>query len=312
MRFSISFLFALSVVFSTFSSPTFATEKGANKVFTIGMISTKPKKRIKSATPLADYIVERLPEYSESNVLVSSSVDEIAGLLESGEVSMVTVTPYAALLIEEKSNAKVSALRWKQGVESYHSVIFARKDSNINDVKDLVGRTIIFEKDSSTSAFFAPSVYLLKQGFELQKLHSIKDKPDPDKIGYLFINEHLQQSNEVNMSIWVFHKRLDAAAFSDLDWGEPKTTPVKAKEKLHIIAETPSIPRGTVLFSPTLSAQSQQVLLNILQQAEQNEEGLAAMQRFQKTSRFTPIPAHLETFLEQAREQLIANPTLFK
>jgi phosphonate transport system substrate-binding protein len=230
MRTSISLLFTLTLYFICFFSQAFADEQGVKKIFTLGVISTKPQKRIKETMPLVDYIVNTLPEYNERKVLVSESVEDMSRLLNSGEVTMLVATPYAALLIERKTNAKIEALRWKQGVESYHSVIFSRNDSNINEVKDLLGRTITFEKDSSTSAFFAPAVYLLKQGFELQKMHSIKDKPAADKVGYLFINDHLRQSNEVNMAIWIFHKRLDVASFSNLDWQEPNPPPLKRKK----------------------------------------------------------------------------------
>jgi phosphonate transport system substrate-binding protein len=74
---------------------------------------------------------------------------------------------------------------------------FYANDNNINNIKDLLGKTILFKKDSSTSAFFAPSIHLLEQGFELQKMRSIRDRPDANKIGYSFINDHLRQSNEV-------------------------------------------------------------------------------------------------------------------
>lgn len=312
MRVSIPFLCSLMLCLTNFSAPISAIEKGANTTFTIGIVSTKPKKRIRLSTPLAEYIADRLPEYDYGTVLVSENVNEMAGLLESGEVSMVAITPYAALLIERQGTAKISALRWKQGVESYHSVIFTRKDSNINTPKDLLGHTIAFEKDSSTSAFFAPSVHLLAEGFKLQKMRSFKDKPDPDKIGYLFINDYLRQSNEVNMSIWVFHKRLDAAAFSHLDWADSETTPNNAKKNMHVIAETGIYPRSVILISPTLSAKKQQALLRVLFEAETHEEGVKVMRSFQKTSRFSPIPDNLNEVLDKARLQLNANPDIYK
>lgn len=312
MRLTVSSIFSIFILINLFSLPALAIEKSANKLLTIGLISTKPKKRIKATTPLVDYIVAQLPEYDRGKVIVTDSIDEMASMLESGEVTMLSSTPYGALLIEARSNAHIAGLRWKQGVESYHSVIFSRNDNKINDITDLLGHTISFEKDSSTSGFFVPALYLLNNGFKLQKMRSVKDQPDADKIGYLFINEHLRQSNEINMSIWVFHKRLAAAAFSNLDWDDPDTTPIKAKEKLHVIAETAPFPRGIVLTSPTLSEQSKQTLLQTLFNAENNEQGLSVMQAFQKTSRFGPIPEHLLLQLDKAREQIIAHPSLFK
>ena len=214
MRSFISLFLSLNLIFSLLMPPVQASEAGGNKLFTIGVISTKPRKRIKQTTPLLRYIVSKLPEYSRGEVFVTDSINEMADMLESGSISMIAVTPYAALLIERQSEAKLAAIRWKQGVGHYHSVIFSRKGSGIKKVADLVGRKIAFEKASSTSGFFMPSTYLLSKGFKLQKMKSMADIPDIDKIGYFFINDFLRQSNEINMSIGVFLKRFDSASFS--------------------------------------------------------------------------------------------------
>ena len=307
----ISLLFLL-FPFIIFSHQSNALKNGANKTFTIGIISSKPKKRIKETTPLMEYIVKHSTEYDQGKILVIDNVKEMANLLKDGTVTMLSTTSYAALLIENQTNAKIMALRWKEGVESYHSVIFTRKNSQLNEIKELVGRTITFEKSSSTSGFFMPSIYLLNKGFKLQKMNSIKQKPDPDKIGYIFIDDHLHQSNEINMSIWVFHRRLDASAFSNLDWDDNQTTPENAKKQLRIIAETPLFPRGVILISPTLNTTSQNALLNILFTADKTKEGIKAMEKFKRTSQFSPITSSMLKLLEEARQQLLANLGIYK
>lgn len=307
----IHILLIIGLIFAGLCNPSFAVELEAKKTFTIGLISNKPKKRIKDTTPLLEYIVEQLPEYDKGKIFVTDSVNEMTRMVENGGVSMIATTLYAALLIEQKSNAKITALQWKQGVDSYHSVIFARKDSDINTVDDLLGRTIAFEKYSSTSAFFMPSLYLLEKGFQLQKMRSMKEKPDLDKIGYFFMNDYLRKSSEINMSIWVFHRRLDTAAFSNLDWQDSDSMPAKAKKELKIIAKTPSFSRGFILTSPKLSRDTERSLLNILFTAEQSEKGAAAMTLFKETKRFTHITKPILKLLDQGRNQLIENPEYY-
>lgn len=311
MRTFFSFLVALSLCFSASIAVASATKSGANKIFTIGVLSSKPQKSIKNTTPLLNYLVAHLPGYTAGEVLVTNSLNEMADMLESGVVSAVAVTPYAALLIERQSHAKIAAIRWKQGVGSYHSVFFSQKKSSIKELKDLVGHTITFEKASSTSGFFMPAAFLLSNGFELQRMHSISERPDSDKIGYIFIDDFLRQSNAVNMSIGVFLGRFDAAAFSNLDWADPEVTPLKAKNNLQIIAETPPYPRSLVLISPTLDGATEQALLDTLLNADKNEEGIAAMFKFKKTSRFSPISETELKSIQQVRLQLSHHFWLF-
>lgn len=305
-------LLIVGFIFVGLSRPSVAIELEANKTFTIGVISSKPKKRIKDTTPLLEYIVNQLPEYNKGKVFVTESISEMSKMIESGEVSMVATTLYAALLIEQKSKANISALQWKQGVESYHSVIFSRKDSGISDINDLVGRTLVFEKYSSTSAFFMPSIYLLANGFELQKMRSMKESSDSDKIGYFFMNDYLRKSSEINMSIWVFHRRLDAAAFSNLDWNDSNSMPSKARKELKIIAKTEPFPRGLILTSPKLSKKVEKSLLSVLFTAEDNKKGSDAMIQFKETKRFTTLDDAIFKLLDKGRNQLIANPEHFQ
>lgn len=305
-------LLIVGLMFTGLSRPSMAVELEMNKTFTIGLISSKPKKRIKDTTPLLEYIVEQLPEYNKGKVFVTDSITEMSSMLESGQVSMVATTLYAALLIEQKSKASIAALQWKQGVDSYHSIIFTRKNSGIDDINDLLGRTIAFEKYSSTSAFFMPSIYLLENGFSLQKVQSMKEKPDPNKIGYFFMSDYLRKSSEINMSLWVFHGRLDAAAFSNLDWADSNSTPEKAKEKLKIIAKTEPFTRGLLLTSSKLSKKTEQSLLTILFNAEHNDKGVAALTRFKETKRFSSITEPILELLEQGRKHLMANPEYYQ
>jgi hypothetical protein len=106
MRTSISLLFTLTLFFNSFFSQAFATESGANKVFTLGVISTRPKKTIKATMLLVNYIVSQMPEYDTGKVFVTESVEEMSDLLQRGEVSMLVSTPYAVLLIERQGSAK--------------------------------------------------------------------------------------------------------------------------------------------------------------------------------------------------------------
>lgn len=304
--------FFLVTILLLLPAPEVIAQPNAMQNFTIGLISSKPKKRITQTTPLANYLATQLPAYEQGKVVVNESLHSMAAMLKAGTVKMVATTGYAGLLIEQISGAPIVALRWKQGVESYHSVIFSRKDTQLNNLQDLKGRTLVFERDSSTSAFFIPSIYLLNQGFMLQRVSSLDEKPDVDKVGYLFLSDLMRKANEINMSIGVYKGRFDAATFSNLDWADTDTTPAKAKDELQILAKTPAFPRAVVLLSPTLDETQQRQIIQALIDAEKSEQGVVVMKRFKKTTRFSEISLAIAEQLQLAKKQMAAHPELYR
>lgn len=301
--FTLSFAFTCSLY-----TPNLFADHGdiVSKPFVIGEISSKPKKRIKATLPISEYVAAAMSEYgyTHGEVKVASSVDEMNAMLKSGEVTMAATTIYSAMIMESQGSAKISNVRWKKGVDRYHSIFFSHKDSNILSLDDLKGKVIAFEKSDSTSAFYIPTIHLLNQGFELQKVGSPRVKPDSNKIGYIFIDEQLNRSDEVNMSIWVYNKRVDASVFSNQDWEATDTTPLKAKEKLNIIEETKSYPRGVMLISNTVSTKEMKAINLTLFDANQTDLGKDVLEQFQKTTQFTPISPDVEATLNEAKGQI--------
>lgn len=296
-------VFMLNFVLILFTPSLLADDNTAlTKPFVVGEISSKPKKRIKATLPIANYLAEAMSAYgyTHGEVKISSNVDEMSAMLKSGEVTVAATTIYSAMLMEAQDSAKIATLRWKKGVDRYHSVLFSHAENNILNLDDLKGKVIAFEKSDSTSAFFIPAIHILNRGYKLQKVGSPKVKPDSDKIGYIFIDEQLNRSDEVNMSIWVYNKRVDAAAFSNQDWQAPDTTPLKAKEKLNVIAETDSYPRAVMLFSTKLSEKEMNDINATLINANQSDLGSEVLNQFQKTTQFTLVSSEIEATLKEA------------
>ncbi|MDG2738624.1 phosphate/phosphite/phosphonate ABC transporter substrate-binding protein, partial [Vibrio parahaemolyticus] len=227
--------------------------------------------------------------YAKGAVKVFKNCRQHAVALENGTVQIATATPFNAMTLEKESNSQVLAIRWKKGLQKYHTVFFTNKESGIESLSDLRGKTLVFEKRTSTSSYYLPAITLLNHGEKLQYLPSPDDKPAKDSIGYLFLDEQLAQSNEINLSVWVYKQRVAAGAFSNFNWNNPKDLPENMKDKLAIFSRSVEIPRDLILASPSMSLEQQRKITSILLDMDTTHEGSLALKKFQNTKKFSAL-----------------------
>lgn len=263
----------------------------SSSVLTVGVISTNPKKQYKFIKPIADYLAANLHAFGidKSEVVVARDTEQMIKLLEQGKVDVLSETVFTASKLVNEANAEFLLLRWKKGVEKYRSVFFVRKDSGIQSLDDLSGETIAFEDRSSTSAFYIPASILLQSGFALQELKSPREKPDDTHIGYLFSDEMTATHNEVNISSWVCNGVITAGAFSDLNWNDEEDLPSQMREEMNIIYQSPTFPRSLVLIRSEIDNGLKKEIQRLLLDAQNSDEGRAALHRYQKTAKFTHL-----------------------
>src|SRR3546814_4207945 len=126
----------------------------------------------------------------------------------------------------------------RNGVNRYHSVFFARRDSNIGSLEDLPGHSIAFQNSASTSAYFVPATELLERGLPMEILLSPMDRPAACSVGYLFAR------SELNISTRVDKRLVDAGVMSNLDWDNPRRMPPAYRASMKIIYKTGDYPRA--------------------------------------------------------------------
>ena len=135
------------------------TAKVSGTALTLGRVTTNPKKYVPGLEALGRYLVARLGDMgiTENRVVLARDNEHMIELLRRREVDLVSETPFTALTFEKKVSAEILLREWKKGVSSYHTVFFTRKDSAIQSLQDLVGKTVAFEDPGSTSAYFVPT-----------------------------------------------------------------------------------------------------------------------------------------------------------
>lgn len=267
-------------------------------VLVVGRISDDPQRHYGQLQAMLDYVVPHLASVGirEGRALMARDAQQMASYLRRGRVDWVTETSGTALSLAERSGAEILVATERDGVAQYRSVIFVRKDSGIDSLADLRGHSIALQHVNSSSAFIAPAAAILDAGLRMELLLSPTDQPAADSVGYVLAR------SESNVAVWVHRGLAGAGAFSNLDWGNPRTVPVALRGDLRIIHRTPMFPRGVELVRPDLPSDLKEALRQVLLQAGDDPQAREPLMRFFGTSRFLPIDAPTAEALEQLRK----------
>lgn len=241
----------------------------------IGVISDKPYNIIEYYNPLAQYAAGRLKDetITGGKVVVTRTVPDMLQKIKNREVDVVFETAFATIDMKEKAGMIPRLLVWKKGVREYRSVFFVRKESTIKTLKDLNGKTIVFEHPDSTSAYLLPKAELRRVGFTVLPG---EQEARNGVVAYLFAKE------DVNQAFRVLQKKADAGAFSTNDWED---IPLKMRGELRIIHETKPVIRYIASFHPLLPSKLQNALVDIMTVMDKDGEGAKALEKAQRITK---------------------------
>jgi phosphonate transport system substrate-binding protein len=305
MKIALSSLLVLWLVCCMARPPAAAQEvsteptTSAGSELVLGRISDDPRSHHDPLRALLDYVVPRMAEVGirSGRVLMARDAQQMASYLRRGRVDWVTETAATGLLLADRGGGRVLVGTERNGVGSYHSVVFARCDSGIGRLADLRGRSIAFQNPNSTSAYYAPAAALLDAGVELEILLSPKDRPRGERAGYLFAQ------SEANISTWVHKRLVDAGAFSNLDWDNLSRLPESVRADLQVIARTAPFPRGLEIIRAGMPEARVTRLREILLGAASDPAAREPLQRFFRTDGFFALDTATQAELERLRRE---------
>ena len=252
------------------------------RLLVMAAISDNPRGIHEAMQPMADYMARKLaPIGIESvKIIVVDSHEQMVLLLHEKKVDWITETAYSAVLLQRRGGAETLVRRWKQGVPDYRSVIFTRKNHDVESLDDLVNRRIAFQHRGSTTGYFVVASALESAGYRLQQLGSVYEQPAAGELGYVF------SGAEYNSAIWVHKGIVDAGVVSTIDWQQESILPEKIREDMRIIYTSPPIPRALELvrgdLNPVVKAAMKQALLT----AHLDPAASTALAAYQGTSKF--------------------------
>jgi phosphonate transport system substrate-binding protein len=264
------------------------------KPFVIGRVTSDPSETYKQLKPMVDYVAAQLKDQgiTEGTVLMARNHEEMFRYLREEKVDWVQKGVFEALLYVREANAEIALRSWREGVPSYHTVLFARKDTMISSLKDLVGRKIAFEDPGSTSAFFVPAAILKRARYQLVELSSPREKPPANSVGYVFAG------NELSITAWVHRGLADAGAYHNQNWDSPKDNPESMKRELRIFYEGKPMPRMIELYRANLDPKLKSRVKEILLHAHEDPAARDALLAY------GPATAKFDEFGGQVKKEL--------
>jgi phosphonate transport system substrate-binding protein len=230
------------------------------------------------------YVAGKLSSASdiEGKVVIAPTPFQLARLIEQRKVDFYMESPYPTYLVNDVQGvARLMLRRWKGGMAEYRSLIFTKKNGEINRLDDLRGKVFVFESPDSTSGHFLPRHFLTRKGFKFIDKSRFNPEALATDIGYLFAGS---QEKVVD---WVLTKKAAAGAFSDDDYARLDE---KKRSDIIILAETERLPRHLVSvrkdFSPELADRLEKILLSM----HENDQGRKILKNTDDTTKFDLLP----------------------
>lgn len=130
------------------------------------------EKSMEQWKPTADYLSEKIPEH---NFVIDPFVglEELMQATEKKQFDFVFSNPSSYVEMESRFGASaILTLRNKRQGKPYiqfGSVIFTRKDSDINEIKDLQGKSIVGVSERAFGGWRVAVRELLKEGFDVKQ-----------------------------------------------------------------------------------------------------------------------------------------------
>ena len=269
-------------------------------VLVLGRVSNNPRKDYPGLKQLADYLAAALAAHGieEGSVQFAGDNEEMVDMLRAGTVDVAFDTVFPALTYEQEAAARPVLREWRDGAPTYRSILFKRRDTPIDGVSDLVGRTVAFERPGSTSAYMIPRAEIVAAGLRLSELPAPKMRPAAGTVGYVFAG------SENNLVVWVHRGLVDAGAFSDIDWEQSDDMPPELKDDFEIFFWSAPLPRALVVLRPGLPSDLGDAVSQALLAAPTDPTGAAAL-KAKRVARYDELTGQAAEGVAAAR-RLIA------
>lgn len=251
-----------------------------------------PARKYEWLKPFADHVAAQLGAFDidTGDVRIAADMPTMVSWLAAGEVDIYLDSLYPAMIVCERSGAVPILRRWKGGASEYHTVFLTTADSGVRSLEQLRGHMLALDDDASTSGFFLPVSYLRARGLDLEQFSSAADVPGADLVGYVFTGD------DENTIQWLLSRRVAAAAIDSITYA--RSIDRATRERLVVLAETPSVPRQVIVaragLDPALLGELTEVLLQLHRTAA-GRDALASID----TSRIDRFPEGAEKAVER-------------
>lgn len=169
---------------------------------------------------------------------IATDYNGVIEALRSGKLDVAYLGPFSYVLATSVANVEAFSVAEtrKTGKSAYKSLIVVRKDSGLENLGQLKGRTMAFVDPSSASGHLFPNAGLQKDGINPAKYFS----------RVIFSGSH-----DAGI-LAVANKKVDAAAVADRILASAIAKGVVKQSELHVVWSSPDIPESPMVWRKDL------------------------------------------------------------
>lgn len=145
--------------------PQAKTVKEEGQVLRLGVVpAIGTIETVETFQPLMDYLSEKLQ--ARVKLVLLEDYDSIIEKMEARELEGGIHGSYSAYIVQKKLEAIPIARPEKNGVSTYKGLIFTRKDSEIETIADLQGKSFVYTDRRTSAGGLYPLYVFLKEGYD--------------------------------------------------------------------------------------------------------------------------------------------------
>lgn len=241
--------FALSACGNNETTPTASDEKPIRMGFMICDSYELSKARF---APFVAYLSEKTGRKFE---MILANTFEFEDLMENKKIDFFHINSIVAIILKERFKADLLGvdIRGRNGYKATGTII-SRKDSGIETLDDMRGKTMVFGPAMAPFGYMAQFSLMLKNGFD----------PDVDLASYA-IPAGAEKHDKVLYG--VFYGKYDMGAAPRIDLDRMLNEGIFTEDDFNIIAESEPMPYCTIGASPdvdsALKEQIKELALNL-------------------------------------------------
>jgi len=207
-------------------------------VLTIGFIPAEDSRAmVRQSQAILDIVAKHTG--MKIDAFVGSDYNATIEALRAGHIDVALLGPFSYVLATTVAPVEAFAVtviaRTMQ--PSYKAIIIAGKDSNINSLADLKGKTFAFVDPGSTSGFMVPSAAFIKAGIT----------PEKDFKQVMYSGGHDATIVSVGSG------KVDAGCVADRIYERGCAKGLADCNKLKVVWSSPAIPNDPLLYRKNLS-----------------------------------------------------------
>ena len=262
-------IFLFLLLLSLFFTGEWAVSQTSIRAGVASMIT--PVSAVKYYQQVVEYIGNKMGLPAE--MVHRTTYDEIDVMLENQEVDVAFICSSPYVLDKEKFGVELLVAPQVNNKVYYHSNIIVHRDSTIETVEQLRGKTFAFVDPKSNSGRLYPTYLLAKQD----------ETPESFFSSYLYSYSH-------NKSVEIVAKnRTDGAAVETIVYDYMVSTGSPYAKQTRVIHRSPQFGIPPVVVHPDISSYLKQSLRSIFLDMHNDPEGKQILKGM-KIERFVEVP----------------------